>query len=325
MKFFTPEWDYASRRTSLSLGLHPDKRAKTFDESFYNRVYQQAYQREYRMMKSVHEVSHAELIMRMYKPLYDADEMSREDYETAVEDARRLDAEKPPFCEEAVISRCQTQLRNSQRSYQQLLPSEILSRVADIRVLAAGVASPEVYKTIKAFTAENDRLSDQVHEAHSKQLQLIWDNIPKEIQENLFSLHDATLERMELGDRTLTLFLMQDGENHYRVHSITFEDCDILHIDEPVAGGWWKYVEFDILEDGRYEIGILFTGAVQNEDDDWFHQTIEVRSPRISFVRYELTEDEIKAQQAMSERVERLEQKGLVTRLAPLVRDETKE
>ncbi len=323
MRFFTPEWDYTSRRTSLGFNLHADKCARVFDESFYNRAYQQAHQSEYRMMKGVHEVSHTDLITRLHKPFYDAGEMSAEEFENAMEDARRRDAEKPPFSEEAVMARCQMRLQNTQKSYQRLLPAEILDQVADIRVLAAGVASPEVYKAIKAFSAENDRLFHQIHEAHAKQINSIWGKIPKEIRENLFSLHDATLERAEIGERVLTLFLKQDCENYHRIRNITFEDCEILHIDEPVDDGWWKYVEFDILEDGRFEVGILFTGATKNEDGDWFHQTIEVRSPKITFARDEFTEEEIEAQRVMQERLERLEQKGLVKRIALLKLDET--
>lgn len=244
MKFFTPEWDFASRRTMLGFNLHSDKRARILDEDLYNRVYQAAYQSEYRTMKGVHAVSHVDLMERLHKPFLDAGELSREDYEATMEEARRRDDEKPSFSEEAVMAQCQRRLQNMQKSYQQLLPQEILDQVADMRVLAAGVVSPEVCKATKAFSAENDRLFHQVNEAHSKQIDSIWNKIPKDIQENLFSLHDATLEGAEQTERSLTLFLKQDNENYYRIRSITFEDCEILNIDEPIADGWWKYVEF---------------------------------------------------------------------------------
>lgn len=84
------------------------------------------------------------------------------------------------------------------------------------------------------------------------------------------------------------------------------------------------YVEFDILDDGRYEVGILFNSAVENERGADRRQTIEVRASNIAFVHDELSEEEIRARQALMERMERLEKKNLISRVVLPDQDETK-
>ena len=285
MKFYTPEWIHAKQRSMVGFMLRDDERAARFDEAFYQQVYGRAYQREYDWMKDEHEQSRAEALESVYGPMRDAGLIDGETYEAKLQQARQHDEQRPPFDGSGVEDRCQLRMELLLRTIRRSLPEEILGRVADMRVLAAGVASPEVLMAIDAHEQDGQRPMAQWREQQRQHIEALWDRIPQHIQQNLFSRNGDAIEGLEVGEGTVVLRMQT---LNMQTLSVCFEGCEVIQMDEAIAGSQWDDMEFDILEDGRYEVGIVTIADSDGDDEDeneWIFRVLELRASGIRFER----------------------------------------
>ena len=148
-----------------------------------------------------------------------------------------------------------------------------------------------------------ESLEDTLFAWRKHQLAL-WDRMPEAIRENLFSLHDAIIAGGGMEEGSFILRIEPSQLNRCCcVHIITFADCEVIHMDGPIERGWWLDVELDILEDGRYEVGIVF--AVQRDGEDR-HCTLKLRAASLTIERDEYTQVELRTQRETARRIEQL-------------------
>ena len=155
----------------------------------------------------------------------------------------------------------------------------------------------------------NKQFVEETHRVWGEHFDAIKHRIPRHISENLYSLHDATIEGGEMSEGAFVLRIKQGSGNHWRIRTITFEDCELLQLDEPLKNGWWNDVEIDFTDDGRYRIGILFHGRGASEDVDEQYRVLELYASSIAIERDEYTEEELEQQRVMQARIQRVSRK----------------
>ena len=176
-------------------------------------------------------------------------------------------------------------------------PEKILKKVADLRVLALGFCTAEVWRDFKGFRALCEKWTEKTMEEawnmkKAQGLEKVWTGE--------HSLHDAFVRSMKWeGEDLIIEFEVEDpeerladirendpelleemGEAHFlfpEIKAIRFRDAEILKQEEPLENTWWLYDEIWKSERG-YEIHALLW-----RENDVFELTIECREPEIEW------------------------------------------
>lgn len=309
MKYFTPEWYECVQKTNLHLLLTPDERAAVYDEALYQELYQKAYNKALEHEFEFHAVSSVELTIRTEKMWVDAGIKSQEEYDEMLVKAQKRDEERKmnPVDPEKVRAKLDMRLSREQKRYNEQLPRGILEQVADIRVLSLWVATSEIVAQITSLANDYQKYINEVFATQGKRIEDIERHIPEDVNKYFFSLHDTTVEKVEYIDQGIRLRFAQDRDNYKRVKTMTLTECEIIVMDM-ADNAWWKYTEFDICEDGRYEVGVL---CGQGDRMSQIH----VITKGIVFEANDYSEEEIREEE---EKWALMEEKGLIKRIAKL-------
>ncbi len=134
----------------------------------------------------------------------------------------------------------------------------ILDEVADIRILALGYVSKNVYNKIKKYCNENERFV-------RKNMKEYGDYLEKEFKENKpnflddFNFHDRNIKLSMLLDNDLILYLNGEDGN-FKINKIIFKDVKIIKQDSELINSQWLYAE--VYKNAQnYEIHVLISDA----------------------------------------------------------------
>ena len=180
-------------------------------------------------------------------------------------------------------------------NYRTQTPAKILEKVADIRVLALGYCTEEVFWDFEEFRALCEKWTEKtMEEAWNMQkaqgLEKVWTGE--------HSLHDAFVRSMKWeGEDLIIEFEVEDpeerladirendpelleemGEAHFlfpEIKAIRFRDAEILKQEQPLENAWWLYDEIWKADRG-YEVHALLW-----RENDVFELTIECREPEL--------------------------------------------
>lgn len=180
--------------------------------------------------------------------------------------------------------------------FQTRTPEKILRKVADIRVLALGLCTEEVYRDFEDYRALCQKWTEKtMEEAWNMQkaqgLEKVWTGE--------HSLHDAFVCSMKWeGEDLIIEFEVEDpeerladirendpelleemGEAHFlfpEIKAARFRDAEILKQEGPVENSWWLYDEIWRTGEGTFEIHALLW-----REDDLCELTIECREPEL--------------------------------------------
>lgn len=175
-------------------------------------------------------------------------------------------------------------------------PAKILEKVADIRVLALGFCTAEVYRDFSNYRALCEQWTEKtIEEAWNMQkaqgLDKVWTGE--------HSLHDSLVQSVKReGEDLLIEFEVEDpeerladirendpelleemGEAHFlfpEIKAIRFRDAEILKQEGPIPNAWWLYDEIWRNEEGAFEIHALLW-----RNDDLLELTIECRDTEL--------------------------------------------
>ena len=243
----TKEWYQTMTDSGLGIQLRADDRAAVFSEELYQQV-------------------RAE---KLKEWLADQREYLEEAYDEA--------AERQSFAE--LHSR-------ELEEFQTRTPAKILSKVADIRVLALGLCAEEVYRDYEDYRA-------LCEEQTEKTMAEVW-NLQRaqgldKVWTGEHSLHDSSVLNMKREGEDLViefnrenaLKLHEDlGEEEFlfpEIRAIRLRDAEILKQEEPLENAWWLYDEIWKSERG-YEIHALLW-----REHGVFELTIECREPELEW------------------------------------------
>lgn len=147
-------------------------------------------------------------------------------------------------------------LKNNMENLKSKLPSRILNKVSDIRVLALDYASREVYDLIKEYCEDNKRYVDKKINEYSKLQEKQFKNKSLEFKEESF--HDSLISEIRKENNNLTIKL-KNKHGFTDKSKVIFVNYNII-LDEGINKSWWLYDEIYVKED-KYEVHILTSGA----------------------------------------------------------------
>ena len=153
-------------------------------------------------------------------------------------------------------------------------PAKILEKVADIRVLALGFCTAEVYRDFSDYRA-------LCEERTEKTIEEAWDMRVSQGLENAFtgehSLHDAFVLSLNREGEDLVLEFEYDEEATWpEIRGVRFRDAKILKQEGPIPNAWWLYDEIWKTGEGSFEIHALLW-----RNDDLLELIIECRDTEL--------------------------------------------
>lgn len=245
MRYLTKEWYHTMTDSGLGIQLRADDRAAVFSEELYQQV-------------------RAE---KLKEWLADLREYLEEAYDEAAERQRFAEFHSQELEE-----------------FQTRTPAQILAKVADIRVLALGLCTEEVYRDFEEYRAlcekQTEKTMDEAWNLQRAQgLDKVWTGE--------HSLHDSLVQSVKREGEDLVIEFSREnvlklheelGEEEFlfpEIRAIRFRDAEILKQEEPLENTWWLYDEIWKTDRG-YEIHALLW-----KENDVFELTIECRETEL--------------------------------------------
>lgn len=219
MRYFTQEWYEMMQHTYLPVRV--SAKAEVFSEEYFQGLYKRKLKKR---LKEMHEA-----------------------WEEDVAEGR----DEEPWNEENERAEFKQYFQNNISFLQDFLPEEILSMVADIRVLALRMGSRQVKTAIEKFCRENEQRVRKPFGEYNRHLELMKKKYDLPFIRHL-DFHDWTVSIRE-GD-TLEIFIDEPYEEN--TARLIFENPRILRLDEQVSGGDWLYEEIHEAEQG-FELHVL--------------------------------------------------------------------
>lgn len=221
MKLLTKAWYQIMQDSGLGVQLHADDRAEVFSEALFQSLWQK---KRYDMLALREDICYE------YDMHWDEAEESR-------------------YFEE--------NYRRELEIFQTRTPEKILSKVADIRLLALGYCSREVYEDLKEYRKLCRKWTEKTMEEArrmrcAQQIDKFWTEGP--------SLHDAVVLSLERQGDDLYLKIEYDQDATWpEICGIRFRGAEILKQEGPVEKSWWLYDEVWRTEEGDLEVhGLLW-------------------------------------------------------------------
>ena len=140
------------------------------------------------------------------------------------------------------------------------LPSEILDKVADLRVLAMGSASYDVTQAITRFCGKINRRCEAVKEEYDGEVEKLAESLGWYKINLLNMLSNAPIIRAETIDGGA--FVLETSAEYTEISCrVTLSDAKVTELGEALVGA--TVLHFDILPagDGRLELNLLCQSA----------------------------------------------------------------
>ena len=233
MKYMTKEWFDASQKSGFYLTLKASKKAETFSEEFYQELYKREEKKYLKMAKDFFETD----IETAF------DEFIEEDF---CDDDEEFDPEKEK-------ENFKFYLRNSLKNYKSLFPEDVFKKVADTRVLALGVVSPEVKADITKYCKDNEKMVKRAMKECSKQFQKEFKSGAPDFAR--MDLHDCQVTSFKKKGKNYILSV-DNSDGFTDITEVRFVNCKIVKQDAPLHGAWYLYDEIYKVDD-HYEIHAL--------------------------------------------------------------------
>lgn len=219
MRLLTKEWYQTMQDSGLGVCLEEDQRAAEFSEELFEELW-------------------AEKLSDWLKMREDVCSILEETFDEAEE--RRLFEEN---------------YRRELEDYRTRTPAKILQKVADLRVLALGICTGEVWKELEEYRTWCEKWTE-------KTMEEAWNLQKSQGLEKAFtgehSLHDSfVLALRREGEELLIEFERDEDVTWPEIKGVRFQNAEILKQEQPVENAWWLYDEIWSREAGGYEVHAL--------------------------------------------------------------------
>lgn len=241
MKYFTKEYYKLIDASVLAVDLIAAPSAKRKSENYYNHLYAERQQAWLDMAKDRCERTGA---------VYD--------------EAAELEAFKTDY---------QTKLRD----YSTMLPADILSQVADIRIMALGSCSSKVKQLIGKFCKAQGDMADAMVNAYADYWEKRYRHFPEHILEN-YGFDYCTVTAIGRDGDKIIMKLDNSGSND-DVNTVIWENAELLELEDGVVGARWVENElYQIPNKGGYE----FHAVLEDEGGEMVYLT--VKADNVAFI-----------------------------------------
>ncbi|MEW9095469.1 MAG: DUF4085 family protein [Clostridiaceae bacterium] len=148
-----------------------------------------------------------------------------------------------------------------QEYIKEILPKEILEKIADIRVYVLGKASCEVIKYVTAFCKHNQKLVKKTIEEYRKYYKKALKSFDRTIIRNII-FHDCIIIDIKETEQSLSILFDNSG-GFTNINEMKFENYEIIKQDTSLENSWWLYEEIYKTKD-KYELHVLLRNKNAN-------------------------------------------------------------
>lgn len=259
MRYFTKELYKAMRYNDyLHSSLRISKNAEAFSEDYFKKLYKRKEYKYVNLVKTGYLFKFEDIWPEEPRgDFINESEQAKKVYFEQREKAKVIFANRPPFDPEQAKANFEKTFSVSLNTFKENLPDDILQKVADIRVLALGIASQEVKQEITRYCKQNEKRFASARKDYIKtHIEYQKQHLELPFDEDIASLHDCNVVfcRKRGNDITLTF----DGGGLFaKATTIRMINCKIIKQDAPLHSARFLYNESYKSGDG-YEIHLLF-------------------------------------------------------------------
>ena len=276
MKFFTKEIYEMMQHTDLTFGLKIEKRAETFSEEYFHYRYNEDLETEL-VDKKLKSLLTADIVypldkkieapkimpskdgrqVGLAKELYTEHEL--EDIRLQmIENNRKLHDSFVPYVydEKKITNDFERSYKLSLSILKKKFPETILKEIADLRILALGYVSKEVYDKIEAYSLECKRRVKQAHSDYMEYFETIKDHFPQAIIEK-YGFHDNEIISHHWNGKDYVIEFEPDFYSS-SCKEVRYINAEVLE-DEGIDGCSWLYDEF-VYNNGKTEYHAMVNG-----------------------------------------------------------------
>lgn len=238
MRYLTKQWYQTMQDTGLGVCLEVDERAAEFSEDIYQTL---------RTQKLAQWLRDREEVCQVLGESFDP-----------MEEERSFDE----FCAREL------------ETYRTRTPEHILTKVADLRVLAVGYCTREVFRDLEHY-------AQQCREQTEQTMDRAWEEIKAQGLDKAFtgrhSLHDSVILTMDREGEDLVIEFERDEVEWPEIKAVRFRGAVIRKQEQDVENAWWLYDE--IWRTGEeYEVHALLW-----RDNMVFELTVQCRDTEIAW------------------------------------------
>ena len=236
MRYLTKQWYQTMQDSGLGVCLEVDERAAEFSEDIYQTL---------RTQKLAQWLRDREEVCQVLGESFDP-----------MEEERSFDE----FCARELETYCTR------------TPEPILTKVADLRVLAVGYCTREVFRDLEHY-------AQQCREQTEQTMDRAWEEIKAQGLDKAFtgghSLHDSVIRSMDREGEDLVIEFERDEVEWPEIKAVRFRGAVIRKQEQDVENAWWLYDEIWRTGEG-YEVHVLLW-----RDDGVFELTVQCRDTEI--------------------------------------------
>lgn len=266
MKYLTREWYYGNK--DICLDLEVNSNAEQLSEEYYKELYNAKLNA---FLEEEKEVSEMDYEPETWEDIQIMDEegniisarevMSEEEFEALRQELleneqNQEDTENEPYDEEASTNNFLEIHQNEIEDLKTNLPKEILDEVADIRVLALGIATEKVKNLVDKYSQECEIMFEKPFNEYNKHWYSIADKVPAHIKEN-YNFHDCQILKISKDGNDI-VFELDNSGGFTNINKIIYKDAEILE-NNFTEGCYWVYDEMYLCDKG-YEFHIAVDG-----------------------------------------------------------------
>ena len=243
MKYFTKDWYNRMQSTGMHMLIRIDERCNEFSEKLFSELYTKEKEQYLKIMSFCDDFNEFCKIMKNVDDNFiNLDEEEK--------NARFLEFRQEELGGKSLSDKFDEKINYSLVGIKEKLNSDLLNEVADIRLLALGYASKEIYKQIEKISNENEKF---VNEKVKEYADYLKDNFSEGHAFLDEYFHDGYIVSTEVSGSDFVINF--ESENH-ELKKLIFKDYEII-VDEGIIGNDWLYHEIYRSNDGGLEISIL--------------------------------------------------------------------
>ena len=247
MKYFTKDWYSRMQKTNLHILLRVDERCRNYNDELYLEFYNKEKDKYLKTMSFYEDFEEFCKLMKNVDPTFN--ELEEIDKKRKFLEFRDEQLEGLSLSE-TFDKKIEFAINNLKEK----LSEDILKDVVDIRILALGYTTSDIYTRIESFCEENDKfVNEQILEYANYEKEAFVDRFDF-LDENL---HDSFIINSEVKDNNFYVIIENIISGN---KNIIFKDYEIILDEGSLNETRWLYDEIYKIDNGL-EIHILVCGS----------------------------------------------------------------
>jgi hypothetical protein len=284
MKYFNKKWFELINGSNINMFMRVTKEAETFSEEYFQELYKFKLSEFLKLYQEISELSPddifnvgswdtTEIENETGEHVDSSGQLSAHEFEQDKADIHLKEQEARDryvpevYDEELLTKKFNNLFDEKKKHFEDNLPDEIKSDIADIRVLALDNVSKDIEKRINQFYGQKEEQAMMIDCEYQKYYKSIITQLPEKIQTK-YGFHDCKATHFEQQGTDAILELDHSG-GFTNVCKVIYHNAIVIE-QENIIGTRWVRDEV-YLVDGLYE----FHAALQDENAQVRYLTIK--------------------------------------------------